>query len=141
MIVDVNRTHKIGAVRSLMKRYIDGFVLPIPKERISDYEAIARTASKIWKDHGALEYWECAGDDLNTECTRSFIDMAKATDDEVIIFAWVVFEPRQARDAANEKIMADPRMTEIMNDLANPENPIIDFQRMAHGGFNEIVGQ
>jgi uncharacterized protein YbaA (DUF1428 family) len=124
-----------------MKRYIDGFVLPIPKERISDYEAIARTASKIWKDHGALEYWECAGDDLNTECTRSFIDMAKATDDEVIIFAWVVFEPRQARDAANEKIMADPRMTEIMNDLANPENPIIDFQRMAHGGFNEIVGQ
>jgi len=124
-----------------MKRYIDGFVLPIPKERISDYEAIARTASKIWKDHGALEYWDCAGDDLNTECTRSFIDMAKATDDEVIIFAWVVFEPRQARDAANEKIMADPRMTEIMNDLANPENPIIDFQRMAHGGFNEIVGQ
>lgn len=122
-----------------MKRYVDGFVLPIPKQRVSEYQAIAESASRIWKEHGALEYWECVGDDLNTECTRSFADMTNANDDETVIFAWAVFESRQARDAANEKIMADPRMAELMTGLTNPENPIIDFQRMAHGGFKEIV--
>ena len=122
-----------------MKRYIDGFVLPVPKQRLSQYQAIAEAAAKIWKEHGALEYWECVGDDLNTECTRSFADMTNANDDETVIFAWAVFESRQARDAANEKIIADPRMAELMTVLTNPENPLIDFQRMAHGGFKEIV--
>ena len=122
-----------------MKRYIDGFVLPVSKERVPEYQAIAEAASRIWKEHGALEYWECVGDDLNTECTRSFADMTNANDDETVIFAWAVFESRQARDAANDKIIADPRMAEVMTGLTNPENPIIDFQRMAHGGFKEIV--
>ena len=122
-----------------MKRYIDGFVLPVKKQRVPEYQAIAEAASKIWKEHGALEYWECVGDDLNTECTRSFADMTNANDDETVIFAWAVFESCQARDAANEKIIADPRMAELMTGLTNPENPIIDFQRMAHGGFKEIV--
>jgi uncharacterized protein YbaA (DUF1428 family) len=123
-----------------MKRYIDGFVLPVPKQRLSEYQAIAEAASKIWKEHGALDYWECVGDDLNTECTRSFADMTNANDDETVIFAWAVFESRQARDAANEKIIADPRMEGLMASLTNPEKPIVDFQRMAHGGFKEIVG-
>ena len=123
-----------------MKRYIDGFVLPVPNQRMSEYQSIAEAASRIWKEHGALEYWECAGDDLNTECSRSFADMANANDDETVIFAWVIFESRHARDAANEKIMADPRMAELVTDLTNPKNPIIEFQRMAHGGFTEIVG-
>ena len=122
-----------------MKRYIDGFVLPILKQRVSDYQALAVAASKIWKDHGALEYWECIGDDLTTECSRSFVDMTNASADETVIFAWAVFESRKARDTANEKIMADPRMEKLIADLTNPENPIIDFQRMAHGGFKEIV--
>jgi uncharacterized protein YbaA (DUF1428 family) len=97
-----------------MKRYIDGFVLPVPKQRLAEYQAIAEAAAQIWKEHGALEYSECVGDDLNTES-------------------------RQARDAANEKIIADPRMAALMTGLTNPENPIVDFQRMAHGGFKEIV--
>ncbi len=122
-----------------MKRYIDGFVLPIAKQRGPEYQAIAETAAKMWKEHGALEYWECVGDDLNAECSRSFADMTNAKDDETVIFAWAVFESRQARDAANEKIMADPRMAEIMTLLTKPANPIIDLQRMAHGGFKEIV--
>lgn len=122
-----------------MKRYIDGFVLPIPKQRVPEYQALAEAASRIWKEHGALEYWECVGDDLNTECTRSFADMTNANDEETVIFAWAVFGSREARDAANEKIIADPRMADLMTGLANPENPIIDFQRMAHGGFREIV--
>jgi uncharacterized protein YbaA (DUF1428 family) len=118
-----------------MKRYVDGFVLPVAKDRIAEYQAIAEAASRIWREHGALEYWECVGDDLNTECTRSFAEMTNATAEETVIFAWVVFESREARDAANEKIMADPRMA----DLINPDNPIFDSQRMAHGGFKELV--
>jgi uncharacterized protein YbaA (DUF1428 family) len=116
-------------------RYVDGFVLPLPKERIADYEVIAKTASEIWIEHGALEYWECVGDDLDTECTRSFTDMTNASDEETVIFAWVIFESREARDAANEKIMADPRMADLMEAV----NPLIDYQRMAHGGFKAIV--
>jgi uncharacterized protein YbaA (DUF1428 family) len=122
-----------------MKRYIDGFVLPVARQRVPEYQAIAEAAARIWKDHGALEYWECVGDDLNTDCTRSFADITNANDDETVIFAWVAFESRQARDAANEKILADPRMAELMTGLTNPDNPLIDFQRMAHGGFKEIV--
>ena len=118
-----------------MKCYVDGFVLPIAKDRIADYQAIAETASQVWKDHGALEYWECVGDDLDTECSRTFTDMTNAADDETVIFAWVVYESREARDAANEKIVADPRMAEIMD----PENSIFDVRRMAHGGFRELV--
>ena len=118
-----------------MKRYVDGFVLPVRRERLADYEVIAREAAGIWKEHGALEYWECVGDDLRAEGIRSFIEMANASADEVVIFAWVVFESREARDEANEKIMADPRMAKLMD----PENPIFDHARLAHGGFKELV--
>lgn len=118
-----------------MGHYVDGFVLPVARERLDEYRRIAESAAAIWKEHGALDYWECVGDDLNTECTRSFIDMTKATADETVIFAWAVFESREARDTANERIMADPRMAELMN----PQNPICDYQRMAHGGFRELV--
>jgi uncharacterized protein YbaA (DUF1428 family) len=118
-----------------MTRYVDGFVLPLPKDRLADYEAIARKASAVWKEHGALEYSECVGDDLGTECSRSFTDMAGATGDEVVIFAWAVFASREARDAANAKIMADPRLADLMD----PKQPLFDVMRMAHGGFREIV--
>lgn len=118
-----------------MTRYVDGFVLPIAKDRVPEYRAIAEKAARIWKDHGALDYWECVGDDLATECSRTFTDMAGAGPDETVVFAWVVFASRAARDAANEKIMADPRMAELLD----PERPIFDVQRMAHGGFRELV--
>jgi len=118
-----------------MSRYVDGFVLPVPKHRLAEYQAIAQTASIVWKEHGALEYYECAGDDLGTECSRSFVDVTSATEDETVIFAWVVFESREARDAANEKIMADPRLA----DLFDSNQTLIDRHRMAHGGFKVIV--
>jgi uncharacterized protein YbaA (DUF1428 family) len=118
-----------------MAHYVDGFVLPVPRDRLDEYKRVAEAAAAIWKEHGALDYWECVGDDLNTECTRSFTDMTNATDDEAVIFAWAIFESREARDAANEKIMADPRMA----DLINTVKPIVDYQRMAHGGFKELV--
>ncbi len=117
-------------------QYVDGFVLPVRKERMADYKAIVEAAAEIWKEHGALEYWECIGDDLGTEKgTGSFADMTNATEDENVIFGWVVFESREARDAANEKVAADPRMGELMD----PENPIFDFQRMAYAGFKTMV--
>ena len=117
-------------------QYVDGFVLPVQKERMADYKAIVEAASEIWKEHGALEYWECVGDDLGTEKgTRSFADMTNATEGENVIFGWVVFESREARDAANEKVAADPRMGALMDS----ENPIFDCQRMAYAGFKSFV--
>jgi uncharacterized protein YbaA (DUF1428 family) len=118
-----------------MSRYIDGFVIPLAKDRIDDYRRTAEMASRIWKEHGALEYWECVGDDLATEGMRSFTQLANAGPDETVIFAWVVFESREHRDQANQKIMADPRMQEFMS----THTPLFDFQRMAYGGFNQLV--
>ena len=118
-----------------MAYYIDGFVLPVRRDRLDEYKRIAESAAEIWKEHGALDYWECLGDDLDVEGTRSFLDLVAAADDEAVVFAWVVFESREARDAANEKIMADPRMA----DLIDPSNPIFDSKRMAYGGFQALV--
>jgi uncharacterized protein YbaA (DUF1428 family) len=118
-----------------MSRYIDGFVLPIPRSRINDYQRVAEAAAEIWKEHGALEYWECLGDDLNVEGVRSFSELATAREGETVVFAWVVFESREARDAANAKISSDPRMATLID----PENPIFDSSRMAYGGFKSLV--
>jgi uncharacterized protein YbaA (DUF1428 family) len=118
-----------------MAHYVDGFVLPVARNRLEEYRRVAEAAAEIWKEHGALDYWECVGDDLTTDCSRTFTDLMQATDDETVIFAWAVFESREARDAANEQIIADPRMAELLN----PENPLFDYARLAHGGFKELV--
>ena len=118
-----------------MAHYVDGFVLPVPRDRLEEYESMARAAAEIFKEHGALDYWECVGDDLNIEGTRSFLDLVGATDDEAVVFSWVVYASRKARDAANEKIMADPRMA----DLCDPSKPVFDMKRMAFGGFRSLV--
>ena len=118
-----------------MSEYVDGFVLPVRRDRLEEYKEVAKMAAEIWKEHGALEYWECVGEDLRVEGVRSFLDMADVGEEEVVIFSWVVFASREVRDAANEKIQSDPRMAEIM-DL---DNPPFDVQRMAFGGFQTIV--
>ncbi|MEW6323123.1 MAG: DUF1428 domain-containing protein [Acidobacteriota bacterium] len=115
--------------------YVDGFVLPVSRARLDEYRRLAESAAEIFKEHGALEYWECAGDDLRIEGMRSFVDMAGAADDETVVFAWVVYDSREARDAANAKIAADPRMAELMD----PSNPPFDMTRMAYGGFGTLV--
>ncbi|NNE90204.1 MAG: DUF1428 domain-containing protein [Verrucomicrobiales bacterium] len=121
----------------MKERYVDGFVLPLRKDRVDDYKKLAEAVLEVWKEHGALEYWECIGDDLEIEGVRSFLDLAKCGKDETAVFAWVVFESREARDAANEKIMNDPRMLELMD----TDNPIFDCARMAMGGFRGLVGE
>lgn len=104
---------------------------------MADYEALAKSVAGIFKEHGALEYFECVGDDLNIEGLRSFRDLAGAKADETVIFAWVAYESRAARDVASQKIMEDPRMQE----LCDHENPIFDFERLAQGGFKVLVGE
>lgn len=118
-----------------MTRYIDGFVLPLPRDRVDDYRRIAEAAAEIWKEYGALEYQECIGDDLRAEGVRSFSDLVAAGDGETVVFAWAVFESREARDAANARIMSDPRM----DALVDPSHPVFDSARMAYGGFRSLV--
>lgn len=117
-----------------MAHYIDGFVLPVPRECLNEYERIAKEVAEIWKEHGALDYLEYVGDDMNREGTRSFTDLVAATEDETIVFGWVVFDSREARDLANEKVAADPRMA-----LIDFSNSGFDAKRMAYGGFRSLV--
>ena len=118
-----------------MAHYIDGFVFPVERDRLKEYKRLAEAVAKIWKEHGALDYWEYVGDDLNLEGTRSFTDLVAATEDETIVFGWVVFDSREARDLANEKVAADPRMA----DLIDSSNSGFDAKRMAYGGFRSLV--
>lgn len=118
-----------------MTRYVDGFVIPVPSARIDDYRVVAEKAAKIWKEHGALDYWECVGDDMDVKDVLSFKQLANVTPDETVVFSWVVFASREARDEANTKIFADPRMKEMMNSC----NQIFDCKRMAYGGFKQLV--
>ncbi len=118
-----------------MTHYIDGFVLPVPRDRLDEYKRVVEAAAEIWKEHGALDYREFVGDDLYLEGTRSFTDLVAATEDETIVFGWVVFDSREARDLANEKVAADPRMA----DLIDSSNSGFDAKRMAYGGFRSLV--
>ena len=118
-----------------MAHYIDGFVLPVPRDRLSEYERLVEAVAEIWRQHGALDYVECVGDDMNREGTRSFTDLVAATEDETIVFGWVVFNSREARNLANEKVAADPRMA----DLVDSSNSGFDAKRMAYGGFRSLV--
>ncbi|NNF36632.1 MAG: DUF1428 domain-containing protein [Saprospiraceae bacterium] len=122
-----------------MTKYIDGFVLPIPRKHIDEYKRVAETVAQIWKEHGALAYYEYVGDDLILEGTRSFPDLINAKEDEVIVFGWVVFESREARDLANLKVPEDSRMEELIAPLTDPSRLIFDAQRMVYGGFKPLV--
>jgi uncharacterized protein YbaA (DUF1428 family) len=115
--------------------YIDGFLLAIPKDRVPEYRKLAEQAAAIWMEHGALQYTECAADDLNTEWCRRFDETAGAQENETVIFAWAIFADRESRDAANAKIMADERITS----MGDQTGKIFDCKRMSFGDFNVIV--
>ncbi|HET6406383.1 MAG TPA: DUF1428 domain-containing protein [Chthoniobacteraceae bacterium] len=117
-----------------MPHYVDGFVIPIPKGNVEMYRQIAEVASTVWKDHGAVAYMECVGDDLEMDKAVSFTKLSGATSDETVVFAWIVFNSREHRDEVNEKVMKDPRLTGMdMNSMP------FDPARMAYGGFQAIV--
>ena len=118
-----------------MATYIDGFVLPVSRDRLDDYRRLVEAVAEIWKEHGALDYREYVGDDLVLEGTRSFADLVLASEGEAIVFGWVEFASREARDLANQKVAADPRMS----DLVDSSNSGFDAARMAYGGFRSLV--
>ena len=122
-----------------MAQYIDGFVFPIHRDHLTEYKRVAEAVAQIYKEHGALDYLEYVGDDMNREGTRSFPDLAVASEDETIVFGWVVFESREARDLVNKKVEADPRMEDLIAPLIDPSNLIFDANRMAYGGFQSFV--
>ena len=118
-----------------MTHYIDGFVLPVPRRHLSDYRQLVESIAAIWKEHGALEYREYIGEDLPSNDTRTFAELSGAADDEVVIFGWVVFESREARDRANASVANDHRMTGLIDSFGAG----FDATRMAYGGFEEFV--
>ncbi len=116
-------------------RYVDGFVLAVPEENLKVYRAIAQKAGKIWKEHGALEYIEAVGDDLDVKFGKSFVKLAKTKPNETVLFSFIVYKSRADRDKVNAKVMSDPRMKKIMEKGPMP----FDIKRMAYGGFKTIV--
>lgn len=122
-----------------MTNYIDGFVLPVPRIHLNEYKLVAETVAKIWKEHGALAYFEYVGEDLKLEGTRSFPELLDANEDEAIVFGWVVFESREARDLANKLVAADPRMTDLIAPLTDRSRMVFDAKRMVYGGFQPLV--
>ena len=120
-----------------MSKYIDGFVIPLPKQNLAEYQRIATLAAQVWKDHGALEYIEAVGDDFPVcpQGGKSAPELIGAGEEETLIFSYIVYESRKHRDAVNAKIMEDPRMDEICPAV----NGVFDFKRMITGGFRVIV--
>jgi uncharacterized protein YbaA (DUF1428 family) len=124
-----------------MAKYVDGFVLVIPKGKEAEYQKMAEEGRDSWMKHGALQYFECRGDDLKQqemgpEKSRAFKEMASANDDENVWFSFIVFESKKHRDEVNKKVMAE--MDEQYKDQTNFQPPF-DMKKMAYGGFDVAV--
>jgi len=115
-------------------RYVDGFVLPVPKKNLQAYRRIARKAGRIWREHGALEFRECVGDDLSVKMGMPFPRMVKLKRGETVFFSWIVFKSRAHRDRVNAKVMKDPRLANM-----DPKSMPFDVKRMSYGGFKILV--
>jgi len=118
-----------------MARYVDGFVLPVPVANLAAYKKMARLAGKVWKEHGALEYIECIADDVKPGKSTSFPQSVKLKAGETVVFAYIVYPSRKARDRINAKVMADPRLAHMHDMKTMP----FDGKRMFWGGFKAIV--
>ena len=118
-----------------MAKYVDGFVIPVPKKSVAAYRRIAQKAGKVWRDHGALEYIECVADDVKPGKWTSFPQSVKLKKDETVVFSWIVYRSRGHRDRVNAKVMKDPRMNSMMDPKSMPFDP----KRMIFGGFKSIV--
>jgi len=117
-----------------MPHYIDGFVVPVPKAKMAAYRSLARKASKIWKEYGALEYVECFADDVSPGKVTSFPRSVKLKAGETVVFAYIVYKSRADRNRINSQVMKDPRMANMHN-----EKMPFDGKRMFWGGFQAFV--
>jgi uncharacterized protein YbaA (DUF1428 family) len=116
-------------------KYVDGYVLPVPKKNLVAYRRMAQKAGKVWREHGALEFRECVGDDLNVKMAASFPRTIKLKPGEMVVFSWITFTSRAQRDSVNAKVMKDPRMAKMMDMKSLP----FDSKRMVYGGFKVVV--
>jgi len=115
--------------------YVDGFLLPVPGRNLRKYAAMSKKAGKVWREHGAIEYLECVGDDLRQKGTATFKRMTRIKGGEKVLFSWIVYKSRAHRDRVIAKVMKDPRLADMMK----PENTPFDVKRMAYGGFKPLV--
>ncbi len=113
--------------------YIDGFVVAVPSANIEAYKKVARTAGEVWREHGALAYVEALGDDVPYGELTSFPRAVQAKNDEVVVFSWILYPSREARDEINAKVMDDPRLKGTMDDMP------FDGKRMIYGGFKPFL--
>ena len=118
-----------------MTHYVDGFVVPVPRQKLDAYKRVAEQAGKIWMEHGALQYWEATGDDVKPGKLTSFPQSVQLKDDEIVVFSWILYRSREHRDSVNAKVMEDPRMKDMMDPAKMP----FDGKRMFWGGFKGLV--
>ena len=116
-------------------RYVDGFVVPVPKKQLGAYKRMAAVAGKVWREHGALEYVECVADDVSPGKVTSFPQAVKLKSNEVVVFSWVTYKSRAQRDRTMKKVMADLRLRNMMDPKKRP----FDGMRMFWGGFKTLV--
>ena len=118
-----------------MTHYVDGFVVPVPTRNLDAYRQMAERAGKVWMEHGALQYWECVGDDVKPGKVTSFPQSVKLKKGEVVVFSFVEYKSRKQRDRIMKKIMVEPRFKKYMD----PKKMPFDGKRMFWGGFKPIV--
>jgi len=114
-------------------KYVDGYVLPVPKKNLKAYIRMARMGEKLWRKHGALDYKECVGDDLKTKWGTPFPRMMKLKPGETVVFSYIVFKSRAHRDRVNAKVMKE------MEKMSEPQEMPFDVKRMVYGGFKVLV--
>jgi len=115
--------------------YIDGFVIPVPRKNLKAYRKMALKASKVWREHGALEVAECVADDVKKGKWTSFPQAVKLKRGETVVFSYIVYKSRKDRDRVLAKVMKDKRLADMMD----PANMAFDGKRMIYGGFKTIV--
>lgn len=119
--------------------YVDGFVIPIAKKSIPAYRSMARHAGRIWKKHGAIQFIECVGDDLNPNVggmkITKFTELTKTKPNETVIFSFIVYKSKAHRNKVNAKVMKDPSMA----NMGDADSMPFDVKKMAYGGFKTIV--
>ena len=117
-----------------MAKYVDGFIVPVPKKNLASYKKMARKAGKVWKEYGALEYIECLEDDVKSGKLTSFPQSVKLKKDEVVFFSWIIYKSKADRNRILKKVMSDPRMSNMEEFMA-----VFEAKRMIYGGFKTLV--
>jgi uncharacterized protein YbaA (DUF1428 family) len=115
--------------------YVDGFIVPVPKNKVQAYRQMARKAGKIWREHGALQFRECIADDVSVGKVTSFPRSVKRKPTETVMFSWIVFNSKADRNRINARVMKDKRLASMMDAKAMP----FDAKRMIYGGFKVMV--